>query len=315
MPTQHHQQKLTRIAVFYDGNYFLHVSNYYAYHHERRSRISIAGLHDFIRYRVAQEENVSEHMCHIVDAHYFRGRLTAQEASAENNRLYYDRLFDDILMMEGVTTHYLPVRNIQGYRQERGIDVWMALEAFELALYKNFDVVVLIASDSDFVPLARKLHTLGVRVMLMGWDYEYLDEEGRRRSTITSQYLIDEVAYPVAMHSIIEHSSDTDPFPASRLFVERKRYPVTDSMVGGPSAPASLPIEVEEDGEIHTSTVFSIKDGYGFIHYPQTNNLFFHFSFLKDTDFNDVREGDMVEFTIGKNERGDPVGKNVRLVR
>jgi len=308
-----HQQKLTRIAVFYDGNYFLHVSNYYAYHHERRSRLSIAGLHDFITFRVAQEENVSEHMCHIVDAHYFRGRLTAQEASAENNRLYYDRLFDDILMMEGVTTHYLPVRNIQGYRQERGIDVWMALEAFELALYKHFDVVVLIASDSDFVPLARKLHTLGVRVMLMGWDYEFLDEEGRRRSTITSQYLIDEVAYPVAMHSIIEHSTEDDPFPASRLFVERKRINGHD----GPAV-ATPPVDAETteaEGEVHTSTLFSMKDGYGFIHYPQTNNLFFHFSFLKDTDFNDLREGDMVEFTIGKNERGDPVGKNVKLIR
>ena len=50
------QQKLTRIGVFYDGNYFLHVSNYYAYHHERRSRLSIAGLHEFVRHKVAEEE-------------------------------------------------------------------------------------------------------------------------------------------------------------------------------------------------------------------------------------------------------------------
>ncbi len=37
--------KLTRIGIFYDGNFFFHVSNYYQYHHERRSRISIGGLH------------------------------------------------------------------------------------------------------------------------------------------------------------------------------------------------------------------------------------------------------------------------------
>ncbi len=304
------QQKLARIAVFYDGNYFLHVSNYYAYHHERRSRLSIAGLHEYVRYRVAHEEGIPEHLCHIVDAHYFRGRLTAQEASAEGNRLYYDRLFDDILMMEGVTTHYLPVRNIQGYRQERGIDVWMALEAFELALYKQFSVVVLIASDSDFVPLARKLHTLGVRVMLMGWDYEYFDEDNRRRSTVTSQYLIDEVAYPVAMHSIIENGTEDDPFPISRLFVERKRFASgVDSVVEAPI------IEIPEEGEVKTSTIFSLKDGYGFIHFPQTNNLFFHFSFLADTDFNDLREGDMVEFVLTKNDRGEPIAKNVKLIR
>lgn len=300
------QHKLTRIGVFYDGNYFLHVSNYYAYHHERRNRISIAGLHEFVRQRIADEEGKDFHHCQIVDAHYFRGRLSAQEASAEGNRLFYDRLFDDILMMEGVTTHYLPVRTTyQGYRQERGIDVWMALEAFELSLHKQFDVVVLIASDSDFVPLVRKLHTLGVRVMLLAWDYEYFDEEGRRRSTVTSQYLWEEVTYPVAMEKFIDKDSD-DQFAVSRLFVERKKVV--------PNAPGEEPVEVEE-GELKTSTIFSMKDGYGFISFPQTNNLFFHYSFLVDTDFNDLREGDMVEFTMGKNERGEPIARNVKLVR
>ncbi len=303
------QQKLTRIGVFYDGNYFLHVSNYYAYHHERRSRISIAGLHEFVRYRIAEEENKDVHLCQIVDAHYFRGRLSAQEASAEGNRLYYDRLFDDILMMEGVTTHYLPVRTVQGYRQERGIDVWMALEAFELALHKQFDLVVLIASDSDFVPLVRKLHTLGVKVMLLGWDYEFFDEEGRRRSTVTSQSLLEEVTYPVPMHNFIADDDQDGAFLVNQLFVERKK-----NLTGADTPVPVAEVDVDEN-EVKTSTIFSMKDGYGFITYPQTNNLFFHFSFLVDTDFNDLREGDAIEFTISKNERGDPIGKNVKLLR
>ncbi|MFN7266596.1 MAG: NYN domain-containing protein [Bacteroidota bacterium] len=302
------QNKLTRIGVFYDGNYFLHVSNYYAYHHERRSRISIAGLHEFVRYKISAEEDKDVHLCQIVDAHYFRGRLSAQEASNEGNRLFYDRLFDDILMMEGVTTHYLPVRTIQGYRQERGIDVWMALEAFELTLHKQFDVVVLIASDSDFVPLVRKLHTLGVRVMLLAWDYEYFDEEGRRRSTVTSQELWEEVTYPVAMQELIEEGDDESSFPIVRLFVERKRQAyVPDAVVEN--------IEIEENGEPRTSTVFSLKDGYGFVAYPQTNNLFFHHSFLIDTDLNDLRDGDPVEFTLRRNDRGEPIARNVKLIR
>lgn len=303
----HLQSNITRIGVFYDGNYFLHVSNYYAYHHERRSRISIAGLHDFIRHRIAEEEGKDMHLCQIVDAHYFRGRLSAQEASNESNRLYYDRLFDDILMMEGVTTHYLPVRTTQfGQRQERGIDVWMALEAFELALHKHFDVVVLIASDSDFVPLVRKLHSLGVRVMLFAWDYDFYDEEGRRRSTVTSQALWNEVTYPMAMQDVI--ASDNDPlFPMSRMFVERRRLPATNE---------SMIVDVNGEGnDVKRSTIFSLKDGYGFINYPQTNNLFFHFSFLVDTDFNDLKEGDVVEFTLSKNDRDEPIARNVRFIR
>ncbi|MBN8676936.1 MAG: NYN domain-containing protein [Chitinophagales bacterium] len=304
------QHKLTRIGVFYDGNYFLHVSNYYAYHHERRGRLSIAGLHDFIRHKIADEEQKDKHLCQIVDAHYFRGRLSAQEASNEGNRLYYDRLFDDILMMEGVTTHYLPVRTTYfGQRQERGIDVWMALEAFELALHKQFDVIVLIASDSDFVPLVRKLHTLGVRVMLFAWDYDFFDEEGRRRSTVTSQALWEEVTYPMAMEKVISDDSDPD-FSVNRLFVERKRnLPPTQT-----DNEETL-MEPIEEGETKRSTIFSLKDGYGFINYPQTNNLFFHFSFLVDTDFNDLREGDLVEFTLSKNDRGEPIARNVRLIR
>lgn len=299
--------KLTRIGVFFDGNYFLHVSNFYAYHHLRRSRISIAGLHEFVRYKIADEENKDVHLCQIVDAHYFRGRLSAQEASSEGNRLFYDRLFDDILMMEGVTTHYLPVRTIQGYRQERGIDVWMALEAYELALHKQFDVVVLIASDSDFVPLVRKLHTLGVRVMLLAWDYEYFDEENRRRATVTSQELWEEVTYPVAMQEIIEEGDvDGSSFSINRLFVERKRTVVPSEIEA---------VQIEEDGDVKTSTIFSLKDGYGFVSFPLTNNLFFHHSFLVDTDFNDLREGDTVEFTLSRNDRGEPIARNVKLIR
>lgn len=307
------KKELTRIGVFYDGNYFLHVSNYYAYHHERRGRISIAGLHEFIRHKIAEEEQKDMHLCQIVDAHYFRGRLSAQEASNEGNRLYYDRLFDDILMMEGVTTHYLPVRTTYfGQRQERGIDVWMALEAFELALHKQFDVVVLIASDSDFVPLVRKLHTLGVRVMLFAWDYDFYDEEGRRRSTVTSQSLWEEVTYPLAMQDVI--TEDNDPqFPVSRLFVERKRNLVA-SGTDLDAVPDAATV-IEEDGEVKRSTIFSLKDGYGFVNYPQTNNLFFHFSFLTDTDFNDLREGDVVEFTLSKNDRGEPIARNVKLIK
>ena len=70
MPTDN---KLTRIGLFYDGNYFFHVSNFYHYSHERKARISISGLHEFIRREVAVSESSDVRYCQIVDAHYFRG--------------------------------------------------------------------------------------------------------------------------------------------------------------------------------------------------------------------------------------------------
>src|SRR5919202_2264090 len=217
--------RLTRIGVFYDGNYFLHVSNYYNYSHERRSRISISGLHAFIRRQVAEEEGVNERLCQIVDAHYFRGRLNAHEANQRGNQLFYDRLFDDILMSEGVVTHYLPVKTYQGYRQEKGIDVWLALEAFELAQYKKFDVVVLITSDGDYVPLIRKLNTLGSRIMVLSWDFEFLNEQGEKQVTRTSQDLLEEVSYPVAMHALIEDRSRKQDTVIQNLFVKQQTRP------------------------------------------------------------------------------------------
>lgn len=48
--------KLTRIGVFYDGGYFQAISDYYKYHHDRRARISLKGLHEFAANRVASEE-------------------------------------------------------------------------------------------------------------------------------------------------------------------------------------------------------------------------------------------------------------------
>src|SRR5438270_12265510 len=100
--------RLTRIGVFYDGNFFWYVSNYYAYVHHRKARLSISGLHEFIRDQVSKSEGIDGRYCQIVDAHYFRGRFSALEAQ-NRQKLFADRTWDDVLMREGVVTHYLPM--------------------------------------------------------------------------------------------------------------------------------------------------------------------------------------------------------------
>ncbi|MFC2771882.1 MAG: NYN domain-containing protein [Porphyromonas endodontalis] len=291
---------LTRIGVFYDGNYFLHVSNYYNYSHERKNRLSIAGLHHFIKNQVAQQESTDERLCQIVDAHYFRGRLTANEAKATGQTLYYDRLFDDILSSEGVTTHYLPLRSKQGGgKQEKGIDVWLALEAFEQAFYKRFNVLVLIACDGDYVPLIRKLNALGTRVMVLSWDFEYTNDNGKSMTTRTSQELLEEVTYPIAMHEIIDNRVRKNEPLINGLFVPKNE--------GNSPRPRQLQ-EVTNSSEI-----VSLKGGYGFIKYPP-NNLFFCYKDVVDIDFNDLKVDDKVSFTIEKGAEGTDVAKNVKLL-
>lgn len=296
------QDKLVRIGVFYDGNYFLQVSNYYAYGHPRKRRISISGLHEFIRHQVSDEESNDVKLCQIVDAHYFRGRLNASEASQRGDTLYYDRVFDDILMSEGVTTHYLPVKiGFDGHKQEKGIDVWLALEAFELAFYKRFNVLVLIASDGDYVPLVRKLNTLGTRVMVLSWDFEYANETGQKFTTRTSQDLLEEVTYPIAMHEIIDNRVKKNDPLINNLFVQTEQR-----------RPVVAPQPATKNGNV--SEILSLKNGFGFIKYPP-NNLFFHYSNVVDTDFNDLQVGDKVEFTMAKNQEGQDIAGSVKIVR
>lgn len=197
----------TRIAVFYDGGYFTEVSNYYKFGHPRHSRLSLRGLQEFIRHLVAQRERVPVDFCLITEARYFRGRFSAATASARN-RLLSDRIFDEVLINEGITPHYL-LREERGERpRETGIDVWLALEAYDLAVQRRVDVIALIACDGDFVPLVRKLQGLGVRVLLLAWEFAYEEtlEDGTRRlrETRVDSALLRTAIYPVPMHQVID---------------------------------------------------------------------------------------------------------------
>jgi cold shock protein len=152
-------------------------------------------------------ESTQPELCKIVDAHYFRGRLSAGEAAkAAGDVLFYERLFDDVLNAEGVTQHHLPLsRAGKGKKKEKGVDVLFALEAYERALHQEFDVVVLIAADGDYIPLVKKLHALGTRVMVLGWDLEHEGEQKKEpTTTYTSFELLEEATYPVMMNELID---------------------------------------------------------------------------------------------------------------
>jgi cold shock CspA family protein len=295
--------KLTRIGVFYDGNYFSAVNNYYQYSHERKTRISIRGLHEFIRNKVAECEGSDGKYCQIVDAHYFRGRPRALEAD-KRGLLLKERLFDDVLVREGVVAHYLPM----GPEGEKGIDVWLALEAFELAIYKQFDVCVLVACDGDFLPLVRKLNGLGIRVMLLAWDFEFVDQNGDKQQTKTAQVLRNEVTYPVMMHQLIDdRSRQNDPLMHGLFLPPQKEGAASQSAtVGSGSSPMNAEPDSPIDNEpTYTGTIVNLLNGFGFIKPAASGeNIFFYHSGLLHVDFNDLKVGDKVRYKHGQNQKG-----------
>ncbi|MCL2525390.1 MAG: NYN domain-containing protein [Betaproteobacteria bacterium] len=199
---------LTRIAVFYDGSFFWKVSGYYKHVHSRYSYIDISGLHEYIRQRVAElEANGNAALCQIVEAHFFRGRFSLKAVQATSNpdkQLEVDRYQDQILMHAGVVAHYHPMNESVSPPEEKGIDVWLALEAFDLAVHKPFDVLVLISGDSDFVPLVRKINSLGTRVLVLGVDFP--------NGAKTSQRLIDEASYTIMLSEEVDSkAAKSDP--------------------------------------------------------------------------------------------------------
>lgn len=314
--------KMVRIGVFYDGNFFFHVSNYYQYHHERRQRLSVGGLHHFLRDEVAHLERTDPQYCPIVAAHYFRGRLRASDAD-DRDLLYRERVFDDVLIREGINAHYTPMSR----EGERDIDVWLSLEAFEMAADHRIDVAVIVCCDGDYLWLVRKLVGRGIRVMVLGWDFRYQDVNGFERETRTAQILLEEATYPVQMNEVIDNHSRRDEQQINSLFVPRKEY-VPMSSSSFPSSPSSLsdddlpPISSSDSSsssdEVHgiemVGTISAIKNGYGFIT-PAIGgeNVFFFHADVVGKDFLELKLGEKVEYYATSNERG-PCAKGVRVV-
>ncbi|MDR2689019.1 MAG: NYN domain-containing protein [Azoarcus sp.] len=307
------EKDICRIAVFYDGAYFFKVSSYYLYQHERRARLSFRGVHDFIVTEVAQREGISPSRCQIVDASYFQGRLTAQQAS-EQERLFSDRVFEDALTRADIALfqQHLQTRP-DGSFEEKRIDVWLALEAYEMTSLKEYDVCVLITGDGDFVPLVRKLNTLGARVMLLGWEFEYERGDGRVMRTQVSTGLIDRVNYAVMMKPLIDDRVRRHDPIVDNLFMPRASEN-SDWESHRQDNNRPLPADFVEGAELAGNIVNLIAGkGYGFIKPKMgSDNYFFHASDLVGVLIDELRYDDHVRFVTARGEKGI-VAKNVRL--
>jgi cold shock CspA family protein len=184
--------------------------------------------------------------------------------------------------------------------QEKGIDVWLALEAYELAIYKHFNILVLVAGDGDYVPLVRKLHTLGTQVMLLCWDFSYHNESGAMMETRTSRQLLDEVFFPVPMHQKIEENNGEY---IKNLFVPEKIWDKFPLFTNSPVETVSVDNKIESPYSEFDSIIFSINpNGFGFIKDEERNNIFFHYSTVTNRDFSELKSGMKVRYMVEEDE-------------
>lgn len=168
------------IGLFIDGGYYAKVNE--ALESLMGLNVKMGALMNLIRQQVAGLCGTDMAECHITESHYFRGRYRVNNANSKH-LLYSERKFEDSLIENDVVFHYKHLKEVEKGGNvtviEKGIDVWFALEAYELSVLRKFDFVVLITGDADHEMLVRKLNALKIHTILMTWDVQ----EGQGTST------------------------------------------------------------------------------------------------------------------------------------
>lgn len=190
------------VGLFIDGGYYAKVNE--ALEDKCALNIRVSSLMKFICRQVAVLAHCDASACYITESHYFRGRYRVYDAQ-NKHLLYSERKFEDALIENDVIFHYKHLREVQkdGERViiEKGIDVWFALEAYELSILRNFDYVVLITGDADHEMLMRKLKALKIHTILLTWD---VDDS---RTTSTAKLLRDEACTHIELSKLVAEDS------------------------------------------------------------------------------------------------------------
>lgn len=190
------------VGLFIDGGYYAKVNE--ALEDKCALNIRVSSLMKFICRQVAVLAHCDASACYITESHYFRGRYRVYDAQ-NKHLLYSERKFEDALIENDVIFHYKHLREIQKDGEqvviEKGIDVWFALEAYELSILRHFDYVVLITGDADHEMLMRKLKALKIHTILLTWD---VDDS---RTTSTAKLLRDEACTHIELSKLVAEDS------------------------------------------------------------------------------------------------------------
>jgi hypothetical protein len=84
---------------------------------------------------VAEKEQVDAGLCQVVESHYFRNwfSLTAAKGRKQLGDRQVYRPVADVCWN---CSHYYPMIEHVRPPQEKGLDVWLSLEAYDLAAHK-----------------------------------------------------------------------------------------------------------------------------------------------------------------------------------
>lgn len=186
------------IGVFIDGGYYAKVNQ--NFENDYSMRIGIGEFLQFIKRHTAETFRLDPDACKITERHIFQGRFRAHDAE-QRDLLFKERKFEDSLIEADVVFHYKHLRTAENNpRQviEKGIDVWFALEAYELTLARELDIVVLITGDGDHEMLLNKIKALKRKAVLLTWNNGPVSS--------TSRSLQEEASLHIEMGTLVKNN-------------------------------------------------------------------------------------------------------------
>ncbi len=161
------------IAVCYDGCWYQNAARFFL--QMRCAELSIRGPHDAFRWHAAGVFGCAVQRVAVTQAHYVAGRDPDAPSAC----------WDQVLADHGVVRHDVPVTAGKG---EVGADVEFALTCYQIAREGRPDMIVLVAGDGDFAPLAARLVGRGMRVLVPRANFSY--PVGRATITVATSALL-----------------------------------------------------------------------------------------------------------------------------
>ena len=201
-----HTNNLNSIGLFIDGRYFCIINEGLA--KKGGGYVNLYNLIGYIQLAIADRYGLDKSSCIVTESHFFQGRFRADET--EDIKLREDREFEDRLIYNDVIFHYKHMGLLSTGYKEKGIDVWFALETYELSRFRDFDFVVLITGDADHEMLARKLKSLKKQVVLLTWNFDENDS--------TSPALKEECTFHIDLAALVAKNREF-----KNLIVGKKR--------------------------------------------------------------------------------------------
>lgn len=190
------------IGLFIDGGYF-QIASQNAYHKEMY--LNVGKLLKFCKKYLANHFNIKEDDCQITEKHYYRGRHYAKMAK-ERDLLDKERKFEDSLISEDVVFHYKHLRTVDDTEDviEKGIDVWFALETYEISIARDLDIVVIFTGDGDHEMLLNKIKALKKKAVLLTWNFG--------TNNAVSKLLSEEATLHIELSTVLSEKKEYRPY-------------------------------------------------------------------------------------------------------